>query len=322
MTPGEDLLLHWASENGVGDLRALLKTVEWAARRFRITTMKGAPGRWVRDVSALGYLDVDWQAGKWSIAPAVLTALPMSGGLLMLTGARNRAMEDRIEDAAADLCLEYHRAINHVQDGDIPLPKSVIFMTDPGTDVEALAAALHAAWVPCFALQIIPFLPNLALGPEAAPPVPGTPLKWYDEETNRYEDVLSAREEGIYRFTTADRRQVVQMLRDGVWYRTSHEEAIYLNRASRFAEPGDTMRWGAESDGERQSIGRLAVDWGAPLPPLHARAAVLSSGTTPWFSATARTAVYFNVPYALAAAIADSLQQKLELLDVPRSKRG
>ncbi|SNT60301.1 hypothetical protein SAMN05443665_105641 [Actinomadura meyerae] len=322
MSPVGDLLLNWASENGAGDLSVMLSTVEWASRRFRITTTSGAPGRWVRDASSLGYLDVDWQAGKWSVAPAVLTALPMSGGLLLLTGTRNRAMDSRIEDAAQDMGLEYYLAISHVQEGDIPLPKSVIFMTDPGTDMERLATALKANWVPCFALQVIPFLPKLALGPEAAGPVPGTLLKRYVEETRRYEEVLSSRVDGIYRFKTADHRQVVRLLRDGTWYKTSHEEALYLIRADHPSKPGDTMRWGAESNGERNLIGRLAVDWGAPLPPLHARAAVLSSGLAPWFSATAETAVYYNVPYVLAAAIAESLKQELEILDVSGGRRG
>ncbi|MEU8304822.1 hypothetical protein AB0C84_14805 [Actinomadura sp. NPDC048955] len=329
MTSVGDLLLHWASENGAGELSTLLSGAEWAARRYGIPTTGGAPGRWVRDASALGYLDVDWQAGKWSVAPTVLTALPMSGGLLMLTGARNQAVEERIEDAADDLGLEYHSAANHGGEGDIPPPDSVIFMTDPGTDATALAAALKAAWVPCFALQVIPFLPRLELGSEAPEPVPGTLLKRYNEnkrfgsKMGGYEEVLSAREDGIYRFRTSDRREVVQLRLDGNWYKTSHEEAIYLHRASRFTEPGDTLRWRAESNGERSSIGRLIVDWGAPLPPLHARAAVLSSGTAPWFSETAETAVYFNVPYALAAAIAESLHQSLGLLDVlSGGKRG
>ncbi len=71
------------------------------------------------------------------------------------------------------------------------------------------------------------------------------------------------------------------------------------------------MRWRPEPGPGREAVGTLFVDWGAPLPPLQARALVLCSGLVPRFSGMAETAIYRNVPRHVAQAVAASLYQDL-----------
>jgi hypothetical protein len=70
------------------------------------------------------------------------------------------------------------------------------------------------------------------------------------------------------------------------------------------------LRW--RRDSIRGRTGHLFVDFGAPLPPLMQRAAVLCSGFAPRFAVGAQTVAYENIPMDLARRIASALQQRLD----------
>jgi hypothetical protein len=309
--PG-NLLLRWISETGQGRLRELLDAVNWVDRRYVKTRSPGAAGRWIRDSASLGYLDVDWVNGVWSAAPAVLTRLPASDGLLALTGSRTASALDRLK-TAAETDIEYFSISNRLVEGDIPCPDTIVINDDPSFERRELAGRLGATWVPCFAEQIGPLLPDLGFRGDAVGPLEGALVERYNFDKSAFEPIESARHDGLYRFRRADHKRPCQILRDGRWHATTYEEGIFLELA-KTGQRESSIRWKKERGAGREHVGRLVVDWGTPLPPLHARAAVMCSGLAPIFSELARTTLYDNVPQKLAARIASSLREHLEEL--------
>lgn len=306
-----NLLLRWASELGGGKVADLRAGVLRTARSRGIPVREGADGRWLRDVSALGHLDVDWHSGLWSAAPAVLTRVPFSDGLAVMAGRRTAAF-DRAVDDAADKWAEVLWAENEVAEDDIPVPDTLYLQYDVAEGLPLDAERLGCAYVPCSALQAVSLLPELATGLKAAPPGPGNThtVERYNLETREYEPAKSYGEDGLYRWRSADWVRLVQVRRDGQFLSTAHEYGVYLEHERLGSS---VMRWKAEGGTGRQLVGRLAVDWGAPLPPLHARAAVLCSGLQPRFRKLAKTVRYDNVPLSAAESLAMSLHQRLEI---------
>ncbi|MFM9689870.1 hypothetical protein [Streptomyces galilaeus] len=311
MTGIGDLLLRWTSEVGGGKVADMRAGILSTARSRGLALRGGAEGRWVRDVSALGHLDVDWRRGQWSAATPVLTRLPFSDGLALIAGRRTAAF-DRAVDAAAGEWAEIIRVENETADGDIPVPDSLLFQYDTFEDLPEAAVMLECAFTPCAALQAFSLLPELSEGSLAAPPAPGNAhtVERYNPAQRQYEPAESYNQDGLYRWRGADWSRLVQVRRGAEWRSTEHETGVYLELARLGA--GATW-WQPEPGSGRSGVGRLAVAWGAPLPPLHARAAVLCTGLQPRFDQLAETVQYDNVPYAAAEQLARSLQQTLEI---------
>ncbi|HEY8503281.1 MAG TPA: hypothetical protein VIL46_01780 [Gemmataceae bacterium] len=316
-----DLLLRWAGELGGGRVRDLRAGILRTARSRGIQVHQEAADRWIRQVSALGHLDVDWRRGRWSVAPPTLTRLPCSDGLALFTGRRTAADERAMETAEKEWAV-VHRVHSDVPEGDIPLPDSLLVQYDTAEELAENASAMGFAFTPCAALQVFALLPELAPEGEAAPPAPGNAhtIERYDLKKGCYEPAPSYHEEGLYRWRGADYSRLVQIRRGGRWQSTEHEYGVYLElaRLGRSA-----MRWRPEAVPGREVVGSLFVDLVAPLPPLHARAAVLCTGLPPHVSEAARTVRYDNVPQAAAERLARSLQQTLEFLPViPASEKA
>ncbi|MGW2795967.1 hypothetical protein [Streptomyces sp. NPDC001269] len=306
-----NLLLRWASELGSGKVADLRAGIVRTARVHGVRLVEGADGRWLRDVSALGYLDVDWRTGRWSAAPPVLTRVPFSNGLAVITGRRTAAFEDVLA-AAADEWAELHSTRNETTPRDLDVPDTLYLEYNEVVDLPEDAERLGCTYVPCAALQLFSVLPEVAEGSLAAPPAPGNihTVERYDLDRRQYTPVADYREDGLYRWRSADWSRLVQVRRGSDWFRVDHEYGVYLEHARLGTS---VMRWKAEDGIGRERLGRLAVDWGAPLPPLHARAAVLCTGLQPRFSEVAETARYDNVPLAAAKRLAQSLKQELEI---------
>ncbi|MFF9213242.1 MULTISPECIES: hypothetical protein [unclassified Streptomyces] len=306
-----NLLLRWASERGGGKVTELRAGVLRTARSRGIPVREGADGRWLRDVSALGHLDVDWRRGLWSAAPPVLTRVPFSDGLALIAGRRTASFDQAV-DAAADEWAEVLWVENEAAEGDIPVPDTLYLQYDAAEDLPRDAQRLECAYVPCAALQAVSVLPGLAAGPAAAPPGTGNihTVERYNLETGRFEPARSYSEEGLYRWRSADFARLVQVRRGSQFLSTEYECGVFLEHERLGSS---VMRWQPEKGTGRKRVGRLAVDWGAPLPPLHARAAVLCSGLQPRFHKLAETVRYDNVPFAAAERLAKSLHQKLEV---------
>ncbi|MFJ9735991.1 hypothetical protein ACIRUL_32365 [Streptomyces sp. NPDC101171] len=311
MTSAGDLLMRWASELGGGKVADLRAGVLRTARGRGLTLRDGADGRWIRDMSALGHLDVDWRRGVWSAAPSVLTRLPFSDGLALITGRRTAALERAVDQAAEEWAVVLP-VTNETAAGDIPVPVSLLLQYDSPEELPGRAEALGCAYAPCAALQAFSLLPDLEPGPPAAPPAPGNAqtVEKYDPAKRCYVPADAYSEEGLYRWRGADWSRLVQIRRDGGFLSTEHEYGVYLELER--TRTG-TIRWQPETAVGRERVGTLFVDWGAPLPPLHARAAVLCTGLQPRFSSVAETVRYDNVPRAAAERLARSLRQELEI---------
>ena len=310
MTDPGDLLLRWVSERGAGVLSDVKQGMWWLASIHCPDIEPGAPGRWLRDAVSLGHMDIDWRNRRWSAAPPVLTRLPRARGLAALAGSRTAAFDDRIEQAVKDGLVELFRVPSARPPRDIPLPVSLIVQFDDEAGLAQWAAELGAEYTSCFALQGAALLPPLGLEVRTSKPEFGQPLEQYNLDRREYQPASRPLSDGLYRLKQREGKRVCQVLRNGEWYETSHEEGVYSVLESRDPE-ADVLRWLPEQDCGRERFGTLYVDWGYPLPDLHRRVAVMCSGLAPRINAHAENLAYDNVPKTVAIKIADSLGQHL-----------
>jgi hypothetical protein len=315
-----EILLRWLSESRSGKASALRDGVRSQAQAWSLELKEYADWDWMRKVAALGFIDVDLRADRWSLAPPVLTRLPHADGLALLTGARTARISARVEEAAQDW-MELITVPHQPEAGEAPLPDTLLFQYEDPRTLQEAAEFLEARYVPCAALQLMELLPLAAPGPESAPPGGSTAntLEKYELRLQRFVPVARDDEDGLYRWRGADYSRLTRVRRNGVFYVAERETGIYLELARHRT---GAMRWRPEAGKGRASIGRLFVDRYAPLPALHERAAVLCSGFPPSAGKHTQTRAYDNVPKALAEAIAASLHQNLETMPRPVAATG
>jgi hypothetical protein len=302
-----DLMSRWISETGEGSTRDLRGRAAWAARTINRPVTTTETGRWLRDLCSLGHIEVDWEGGRWSACPLVVTRLPGRDGYALLAGPRTAA-----QDAALDAtALSVHRVAQRASaPGHLDRPATVLLQFDGAEDLRAAARQIGADWVPCAGRQLAALLPPLRFGGPAAPPSDSTDtLEGFDPDTLGW----SARSgrgnhaDGAYRLTVEGRSES-RYFRGGQWHHCDWATAVYthLHQASR-----EVIQWRPDTGTGRGDMGTVFTDWGAPLPPLHQRSLVLSTGFAPRFSVGARTAAYRNVPHQVAAQVAAALRQPL-----------
>ena len=308
-------VLRWLSESRSGKASALRDGIRGQAQAWDLKLKEYADWDWMRKATALGFIDVDLRADRWSVAPPVLTRLPHADGLAVLTGARTARISTRVEEAAQEW-MELITVPDWPEAGEAPLPDTLLFQYEDLPTLQEAADFLGARYVPCAALQLMELLPQAAPGPESAPPGGSTAntLERYELRLQRFVPVARDKEDGLYRWRGADYARLTRVRRNGVFHTVERETGIYLELARHRTR---AMRWRPEFGEGRASIGRLFVDRYAPLPALHERAAVLCSGFAPSMGRQTQTRAYDNVPRVLAEAIAASLQQNLETM--PRS---
>ncbi|MCQ0025352.1 hypothetical protein M4914_22055 [Streptomyces somaliensis DSM 40738] len=313
-------LLRWLSESRSGGASALREGVREQARAWGLELKEHADWDWTRGAAALGFIDVDLRADRWSVAPPVLTRLPHADGLAVLTGARTAWISTRVEEAAQEW-MELIAVPHRPEPGEAPLPDTLLFQYEDLRTLREAAELLGARYVPCAALQLAELLPRATPGPESAPPGGSTAdtLEKYELRLRRFLPVTGDDEDGLYRWRGADYARLTRIRRNGVFHAVEREMGVYLELARHRT---GVMRWRPESGKGRTGVGRLFVDRYAPLPALHERAAVLCSGFPPTTGRQAQTRAYDNVPRALAEAIAASLQQSLETMPRPVATTG
>ena len=81
-----ETLLAWIAGNRGGELESMIETARWYSHS-QVTQDQQPAWKWVQEMAALGYVDVDWVRRKWVARRPVLTALPDTGPLLYATGA-------------------------------------------------------------------------------------------------------------------------------------------------------------------------------------------------------------------------------------------
>lgn len=302
-----DLLLAWMSETGQGRLRDLRNRAEWLARTHGIEASKRSLGRWLRDTAALAHAEVDWAGDRWCVAPPVLVRLPQADGVAVLAGARRPGLVALL--AQTDLAVTEHPP--RADTAAPPLPTAVFVQFDSLGDLRASAEQANVTYVGCFAERFASHLPHVELGAMTAPPAAtnDTLHRRTGPRPSDWQPTSAASKsftDGLYR-VEVNGREEFRTVRSGHWYRATLADAVWLEH-ERTEE--SCVRWRADDDG-RAEVGRLFVDFGAPLPPLQARVLTMCSGLPPRLSEAAQTLTYRNVPRRVAQQVAASLHQPL-----------
>lgn len=301
-----DLLTEWLAVQGSGSVAQFRRTHDWIARSADIAAPTNEAGRWLRDVSALGHIEIDWKSGRWFTRPLVVTRLPESDGLALLSGCRTA---DTLR-AISDLDAEVLRLDQVRQRQGVDRPSVVLLQYGVQDDLDEVSKALSAEYVPCAAEHLSQQLAPPQLGEPAAPPsYQNQTLERFDPRTLRWGPAdRTGCQQGAYRYEHFGRRQHLFLGSDG-WRHADMTAAVF---AALHEINASTLRWRPDDNG--RDVGSLYVDWGAPLPAIHQRCLVLCSGFTPHFSDRAFTGVYENVPRSIAGAVASSLGQHLETI--------
>lgn len=300
-----DLILRWMSETGAGPVSDLREKLAWLARTQDSSTSRTATGRWLRDISALGHTEVDWQSDRWSVGPPVITPLPCSDGTAVLAGSRRTGLLERLEQADVSVTT-YGPA---VASGSLPVP-TVIFAQYDGQDgLKAAANEAGLTYSSCAARKLAEHLPSLKLGAEAPPPAHGNvTLQRFNHEEMAFQPNRGDRD-GLYRIRLHGALRHLYRL-NGTWHDCELAAGIFID----YARSGgvSVMRFREERDYPGGPVGSVFIDGAAPLPALHARALALCSGLPPRFSDAARMTTYANIPATVASTVAESLQQRLQ----------
>jgi hypothetical protein len=301
-----DLMLAWMSEMGTGDVRDLRQRVAWLARNADLNPQPFETGRWLRDMSALAHVEVDWAGARWAVAPSVAVLLPSGGGTAVLAGSRRMGTVDQLSDV-----LSVQTLPGVSGDSRLSTPTQVYLQAD---SIRNLIEGLDGCGVSYggrAAERIARRLPLLQLGQPAAPPAYGAPVEHLEfEGAIRFVDGRVISHSGLCQITVQGRPSYLYRAGDE-WFHTDHANGVLWA----LAENGiGVFRWRHERTGGPDEIGTLFIDQGAPLPPLQTRALVLCSGKPAAFGSMAKTAIYRNVPKSVADEVARSVRQRLAII--------
>ncbi|GEB46005.1 hypothetical protein MTE01_19500 [Microbacterium testaceum] len=302
-----DILLRWMSEIGSGTIEDLRARIEWMCRTVDIDLPPYASGRWLRDISSLGHCELDWDTGRWSIAPAAIVTLPGGDGLAVLAGERRL----RILRALTDAEMWVEEARRASVEGEIPVPTTLFApfsAADELVQIARVAGAIDAG-LSCenIADALTPIEPRRPTGP----PAYASELEVLDALFPRDWRTVSANQlnppEGLYRERINGRWRHLTR-RGGEWFDCDLSAGVFAELARRHES---AIRWRSEPGRQAADIGTVFVDWGAPLPVLHRRALALCTGFPPRLGVVATTAIFENVPRSIAARVCTSLGQTL-----------
>lgn len=314
-----DKLLAYLSEKGRGTWAELRDAWDWLAPADDPALRASIVAQ---ELSALGHIEVSWKPKgiEWCAAPPVITMLPRSGGRSLVTGGRTRYLYARSgEGAAGESGQRSGALVDAVNELELWLdpfrharaPTTLMVAVESHRDAEALAERLGIRFNYSVAYQLALVLPPLSqyakLWPRGELPR-GFDVERFDPHRLHWSPTDDPTPHGLYRAKTFS--EYVHVLHGPVgWLSVSRDHAVY-----------EVLRW-AENPVIRYDSRtlELAVPYHAPLPGLHARAAVLSSGMLPdaehWKEGNRPIycRVYANVDPTVARLIASSLSQDLKV---------
>ena len=186
-----DLLLEWASERGTGSWQQFRDAHDWIAEAYPGDSWRPTSGFTARRLTTLGHIEIDWQHGLWAVAPPLLTILPAAGAHALLTGARTRALMDRLaEETVHDPCLYVTQSAQRLA------PHAILIACEDETNIESLAQRLGIGYEFSVSDRLSAVLPGLRsyLALAATTPAPRDygvarldlqALSWMDAEDDR-----------------------------------------------------------------------------------------------------------------------------------------
>ncbi|MCK8616129.1 hypothetical protein [Gordonia sp. C13] len=298
-----DLMLAWMSETGEGDIWDLRQRVAWLARNADLNPQPFETGRWLRDMTALAHVEVDWVGGRWAMAPAVAVLLPSCGGTTVLAGCRRLGLVEELGDL-----LSVQKIPCAASDSRLKTPTQVYLQLDTINDLIEGLSTCGIDYGGRAAHHIADRLSPLRLGEPAAPPAYAAPVKHLQlDGALRFVDGRLTSQSGLCQISVQGRPSYLYRNGDE-WFHTVHADGVLWALAENGIE---VFRWRFERVDGDDEMGTLFVDQGAPLPPLQARALVLCSGQPPAFGELAKTAIYRNVSRSVADQVARSVRQRL-----------
>lgn len=305
-----ELLGEWMRLSGSGSIAQYREKAIWLAGTVDARLEQGEPGRWLRDLSDRGYVELHWDAGKWTCSPLAMTRLPNSDGLAVLAGFPDPG----VLRALSDFDIDTHTVeCTPPGDGRLARPAATIIQYSAVADLRDAAAAISATYIPCSAWQLALTLRSVTLGHESAPPNrQNDTIAQFDARNLRWSPPADLAAVGLYRYEGNGRRNFLWH-EAGIWRHCDMTAGIWtaLARSNTSA-----IRWRPHPGHDPASgAGTLFADLGAPMPPLHRRCLVLCSGLTPQFNSSAGTARYGNVPRGIADIIWHTLGQSPHILD-------
>lgn len=294
-----DELFGWASERGSGDLTSFGKTFEWARRRaepgWQPRDRVAARNRYLRDLSVLGFLEVDRPAGRWAVAPTTVTSLP-SSDIGIIIGSRTPALLQALDGDDVSSLVDIREVRQH------QVPRAILVRPRHRGALSALADAIGAVQVSCSARLIAARLPRLDEGEwsEAwAPEVPTDEIERFDTSLLQFVPAGSRPDDGLIRYTEFGQTKFLIGDR-GAWRAVRRDVGIFLALAR---DNRTVLEW------RRRNGGELRVPRAVRLPALHERVAVLCLGTLP--AEDGPSLVYGNVPDDIASAVSSTLEQSV-----------
>ena len=300
-----ELLLAWISAHQEGTIITLTHRVLWLAKVNDLPVDASGARRVIRFLSALGYLELNWEGGRWRVMTPSVVLLPDSDGIAMITGALDpQSLETPVvEPVLAEPLVRGEGALGAL----LPLMRTL--QVDDAREFAVEVSASGLQWAGSAAQRLATSLSEVALGVLTAPPAYRSPLEELVATRPRRWRLASSREPerapGLYRRSGLG-RPVYIYKRDGRWWKTDLAVGLTLHLN---AQDDRFLSWTPENGRGRNHVGHLAVARGAMLPPQQERAAALCSGTAP--SQRDGALVFSNVPRTVAARIAGSLHQDL-----------
>ena len=311
-------MLLWCSELGAASMTRFRDTFRWLAVRHgehRLTW-----GTALANLSVLGHIEADWESGQWAVAPTSLVTMPNSGGFALLVGGQPRWLLQSLNDLPQHPDQRVRELADSVifQDG-VPQPNGpsarYVAIEDEAAARE-LCAALgiqYVGWVADELAGMLPSLPTMlrerptllsAAGVEPRRMTSGGHDIWQECDDDTSDGAYEYKRHGPPRYV---------FRHSGVGFVADKRTVIY-------AELARTQRWVLRYDPSRREL-LAPVRMQLPLP--QSRAAVLNSGRLPQLipadprgTRTARTGYvrYINIDAPFAYAVANSLEQKLQMI--------
>jgi hypothetical protein len=303
-----ELLLEWASERGRGSWAMFREAHDWLFNAGRLEGERTPPARTANSLATLGHIEIDWINGLWAAAQPALTILPSAGGHGLLTGGRTRALLSALEqETAPEITMDIYLA-RHTQ---ADAPDAIFLACRSERDIEELAARLGIAYAFSLSERLSSLLPPLGsyLAISRSTPAPrGFGVERFSAAALQWIAATSDGQPGLYRYQRYGHYDFRFLTADHHYHALEMNTGIYaeLSRAGR-----RVIRYEPEA-----TNGTLLVPAAAPLPILHARAAVLCSGLLPTFDRAERTRRFLNVPRETARRIAHALDQELDESEV------
>lgn len=302
-SPGDDVL-RWASECESGPWQSLKDTCAHALQAHSLTHPR--PWQLAADLAALGHIDIDWDEGRWSVAPPALVLARGMGLCAYLAGWRPTGLVTRFKQFDDVSFFPFD-----VRQG--AAPAAMFAKCGKVETVEEVAGALKIPVVFDPARQLISLVSLDSAEGELAAPPPA------DEEVERFEPqhimwVPAARpfEDGLHRFELHGRK-AFRLRRSGEWYKVDRAAG---QMAALRGRP-DVLRWHRASN-TYDIPPVMTVHREVSLPPLAERAAVAASGLLPHRYQSHR--IYRNITSRVARTLGEAVGLSVGAADDPFDK--